>query len=1480
MMPYNKNKEMTYVKNVFKRLLSLLLVLVLVGSMFPAVYAQDNSVSENEPVVLTDADYAAADSVFAQIDAMENAPVKKNATQAQLSEAAEALALASDNYVEGSLNRNGNTFTWMTDEGIRCIYDPQTRERKSHAEASLDTTPSGIYNEPVAKKDGWPGSNEVYLIGPYYHDSSEPFTDQYKYEAADIAEAIGDTDGYTLYSGTAATVDKVAEALSNGAVVIFDSHGTTDYTNPSDKYDCVTGATSSYLCLSSKTGLTTEDFNNGDALYGGGNEAYVNGTAIAKRMTSDNPAGIVWMAICLGMATDGLYAPLREKGVEVVYGYSQSVSFGGDYLWEEVFWDNMCDGETVATAITQMKSRYGEWDCAPQMYEYGDLTDAEYGSPVTSISEARDYYYAFPIVVSDEDTHPGQRKGSSFYGADSLQTVKSTYTLFSQYEVTALSNNRNYGTVSFSGNTITAVPAEGYFAEGATVLSGNATVSQNGNKFTVKADSDCTVQINFAPKTAVTVSFSGATVASQNGYAGDTMTLPTATAPEGFTFVGWMTAPLSQDITEKPTFYTDSFIPTASMTLYALYSYVEEGSGTGTGDYVKVTSTPDDWSGEYVIVYESGKLILDGSLTTLDAKGNVKSVTITNNTISADAVDRYKFTIAKSGSGYSIQSASGKYIGGTSGSNTLTSNTSAVVNKISLDASGNATIVSNSSTLQYNASDNRFRYYKSANQKAIALYLKDGSVGTTCYTSNPTKCEHTNTAEIAAVAATCIQSGFTAGVQCKDCGSFISGHEPVAALGHSWSDWAQTTAPTCTAAGEQTRTCSRCKATETQAVSATGHSMDNGKITTAPTCTTAGVMTYTCGTCGNVKTETIAATGHNYVLADGVYTCTSCGDSYAAPTEPSGPDDSQSAIQLVENPRVNTAYKLYVEQENLGKTLYFAGTVANKDYYLATTEDLSSATDVYMEEANGGYYLYFYSNGAKTYIDMFKSGTYYNLGLKAAPSAVYSFDADYDTLVAMAADTLCFIGTYDSFNTLSCSKEKYLATNFPAHLGIVGQTEGEPDEDPIDPEIPIEPDEPGYGKYQLVTDITDITSGGQFVITVRQNGAYIALNDTMGAVSVRVADDCVVYDDTVPVWTVGTSGTGITLKSDGQYLAHTSKTNTTLQTTAFTWNLDDGDKTDSFCISSSKDISRAIAYRISTDVFKTYDTSNSSDSDYDFDLYLFKLIKKAEEPKVDEWNITLGDDLKVNFYVDIPAEQLANTQIRVTVAGVTTEYSNLTADSSGHYPITVTLAAAQMTEQITLAFVVDGVQTDAKTYTIRQYADTVLADESKSSCHALVKEMLNYGGMAQTYFGYNTGKLANTGITGVAAADIPAAETEMTVTGKLEGIRFYGASLVYRNKIAVRFYFKVTGDIASCSFGEYTAVQSGTLYYVEVADISPNAWDARIELTVTDTDGNALTVAYSPMDYMVRMNAKGSDSLKALLKAMYNYHLAAKAYTA
>lgn len=1635
-----------------KRLFSLLMVLVMVGSMLPAVYADSAPAAEpvDDVIVLTDEDYAIVNDVFAQIDAMEDAPAKKGASETQLTDAAAQIVMASENYVEDSLERNGNFFTWWTDEGIRCVYSPRMREIQDNMVAPEEPVADGVYNEPVATKGGWPSGNQVYLIGPYYGSDSS-FTDQYKNEAKAIAAAIGDTDGYTLYSGTAATVDKVAEAVSNGAVVIFDSHGTTDYENGNDY---VTGAQYSYLCLETNKGMTNADYNDG-ALYGSG-YAYINGATIANHMTKQSPAGIVWMAICLGMATDTLCEPMREMGVEVVYGYSQSVTFEGDYRFETTFWDNMTAGKDVATSIAAMKSKWGNWDWSTQIAN-------DYGSydGYSSISAARSDYSAFPIVVSDEDVHPGQRKGTSNYGADSLQTVKSTYTLFSQYNVTVQVNNRDYGSATANGNTITAAPATGYFAESAQVINGTATVTQNGNIFSVQAESDCTVQINFAPKTTVTVNFSGANVSGQTGYAGDSMQLPTATAPEGYTFLGWTTEPLSSETTEKPSYYTDSFIPAGNTTLYALYSYVDAASGGGSGDYVKVTESRDDWSGEYVIVYEDGGYIFDGSLTSFDSVSNYQTVTITDDTIAAVDADAYKFTIAAMNGGYSIQGASGKFIGHSSNANALTTSDSALKNTISMDASGNVNIVcAGGAYLRFNKTSNqyRFRYYKSSsysNQQPIALYIKDGSAGTTYYVS--TLCDHPSTSPVDAVAATCTEAGYTAGTQCTECGSYVSGHEVVAALGHSWSDWAETTAPKCETAGEEARTCGTCGETQTQTVTATGHSFGDwvvttdptctaegektrtcgncgttetevvdvldhsygeGNVTTAATCTTAGVMTYTCSVCVNTTTEVIPALGHNY--SEGV--CTVCGeaepentgaryyiaaersDTYfymtsdlgtastkryqavdsglsvlpesitepedgyvfiltdngdgtyslqaegiedlnylghvsgnsgllvdadsalkltvevtngvhsihfkasdaerylslnatagndyfawyktgqisnlvlipvggtttdpSEPTEPGAtepeatePAGSATGVQMVTDPSADVAYKLYLEQTTLGQTLYFAGTVGNKDYYLATTEDVNAATDVYLESVDGGYYLYFMDGSTKTYIDMYQSGTYYNLRLSTSPSAVYTYDSTYNTLIALNGDINCFIGTHSSYNTMSCCKETYLSSNDISHLGLPAGSTVEPEpEEPTEPEVTepevTEPEvtAPAGSVTSLQYVFSDYAAGTQYaqdenhtlddVVTLTINGAHLNTQIRLYAGSNAVFTSTKVIDSIIVKAGYKADTLNVYGSTDGK-----------------TWELIKAQATTTRYTDYSFDMSEAY----------TYVKLESVNAQIRVSEMTINVVEPGEVNPVKKWNLTLGDSIGVNFYME-----LAETdEVTVTVDGKAADVSK-TENADGTYKITVEVAAAQMTDEIVIS--VNGKAME-KTYSVRAYADVLLADENQNESHTLVKNMLVYGGAAQTYFEYKTDDLASKGITVDTA--VPTGADEIAVTDNLSSIAFYGASLVHRTRTAVRFYFVGSVDGLTFTVGNttYTPVLKDGMYYIEVADINPQALGTALTVTVSDA-ANSLIVGYSPLNYIVRMYEKqeSSNATKALAQALYGYYAAAADY--
>ncbi|MBQ8756764.1 MAG: hypothetical protein IJZ48_00765 [Oscillospiraceae bacterium] len=1405
-------------KNAFKRLLSLVMVLILLGSMLPVLH--NHAEAAEVPEVLTDEDYVIVDDVFAQIDAMEDAPAKKGATKKELADEAVQIVMASENYVEGSLERNGDFFTWWTDEGIHCVYSPRMRKIQDDMVTPENPIADGSYNEPVAKKGGWPSNKEVFLIGPYY-GSDDSFTDQYKNEATAIAKAIGDTDGYTLYSGTAATVDKVAYAVSNGAVVIFDSHGTTDFEGPpdldGDGYDdeFVTGAKNSYLCLQTQTGMTNADYQDG-ALYGPG-YAYINGATISNHMTTDSPAGILWMAICLGMATDTICEPLRERGVEVVYGYSQSVTFHGDYLFEEVFWDNMCAGEDVATSIAAMKAKWGNWDWSTQIArEYG------YNDGYSTISAARADFAAFPIVVSDEDAHPGQRKDhTSNFGACSLQTVKSTYTLFSQYEVTANSNNTSWGTVSVDGSTITAKPAAGYFAQSATVTSGTATVSQNGNTFTVSADSDCTVQINFAAKTMVIVSFAGANVTAQTGYAGDAMALPTVTdAPNDYSFVGWTTAPLGADTTEKPAYYTDSFIPTGNTTLYALYQYCEEATEGGDGSYKKVTSTPEDWSGEYLIVYEEGSQIFDGSRTSLDGTSNYQSVTISNESIADDDLSRYQFTIAPMDTGYSVQAASGKYIGKDSYANGLNSLSDPELHTITMDTEGNVNLeAAGGVVLRYNNTSGqyRFRYYKSG-QQPIALYKKTG--GTYWYTS--TVCSHTNTKNVEAVSATCTEAGYTAGVYCNDCETYISGHEEVPATGHSYA---------------------------------------------------ASGLTYTCTNCGDTfETFLIRFSVPTGVAAVADIAYVDGGIDLPAAGEPEG----YTFVGWVESKVTATEQKPAVFAQNEK----YQATQATTLYalYSYKQEGGSAKTYTLVTDAamlSTGAKLVLASNTKNLVAGDIASGTKY----MATADATFASDLSAISELPSTAVVLTLGGTSGQW-TLANSSGTLLGAAANKNLAWGSGTTTWTISIDSDNNATISSTTASYGR------ILHNVSSPRFVnyATTTNISATMLLPQLymeMGGVSTFYTTE---FNSTCAhsTWNEGDVLTPATCTEAGVIQMVCANCGTTEEQSipATGHSFDGGVVNQPYaCVAGEK------VYTCSAcGTTKTEEIPASAD--HDFTTGDCACGHPAPEGFVKRWNVELTDRIGMNFHLNLTAEQAADTLVEIKCADKTVEYyaTDLQLSADGCYVLSTQLAAAQMTEPVILTMLVAD-EIVVKEYSVRQYADYVLTDANNQfdqPTKDLVLAMLHYGAAAQLNFNYKTDNLANAGYEDLVNNTLTAAEYPAT-QNPVDGIRHNSSTLVCRDNVAVRFYFRLDGtqpiDAYTIKFGDTVLkpVSKDGMYYVEIAGIVPQNLDELITLTVNDT----MTVAYGPMVYIYRQyNKTTGTNLKNLLQQMFDYYTAAEAYIA
>ena len=136
----------------------------------------------------------------------------------------------------------------------------------------------------------------------------------------------------------------------------------------------------------------------------------------------------------------------------------------------------------------------------------------------------------------------------------------------------------------------------------------------------------------------------------------------------------------------------------------------------------------------------------------------------------------------------------------------------------------------------------------------------------------------------AAVEATCTQSGLTEGSHCGVCNTVLTAQTRVDALGHSWGGWTQTQAASCTAAGSETSTCSRCGTTQTREIAKTAHTPVTDDAVEA-TCTQSGLTEGShCSVCSTVLTAqtTVAPLGHTGGTAtcQEQAVCSRCGASY------------------------------------------------------------------------------------------------------------------------------------------------------------------------------------------------------------------------------------------------------------------------------------------------------------------------------------------------------------------------------------------------------------------------------------------------------------------------------------------------------------------------------------------------------------------------------------------------------------------------
>ena len=286
------------------------------------------------------------------------------------------------------------------------------------------------------------------------------------------------------------------------------------------------------------------------------------------------------------------------------------------------------------------------------------------------------------------------------------------------------------------------------------------------------------------------------------------------------------------------------------------------------------------------------------------------------------------------------------------------------------------------------------------------------------------------------------------------------------------------------------------------------------------------------------------------------------------------------------------------------------------------------------------------------------------------------------------------------------------------------------------------------------------------------------------------------------------------------------------------------------------------------------------------------ITKKAvgEDTEIEKFdiagsNMTLGNELKLNFMVKTADLVSGTYTAKITHKGETTEQTFAKYNGTYSY-VSHSVSAKQMADEITVEVydengnAVSNVYTDSvRSYAMRALAASNETDETKT----LVVDMLNYGAAAQNYFRYNTTDLANELL---SEAQQALATGEVSCTdGRVKGANYYGSNLSLEEKILLNLYFEGCKDdmtakitytdhkgVAKTAEAGLEAHSSSTMKVVVDEIVLADAFSP-VTVTVYNADG---TVHGTATDSVESYVARSGDD--ALYSSIMKFASSARAY--
>lgn len=275
-----------------------------------------------------------------------------------------------------------------------------------------------------------------------------------------------------------------------------------------------------------------------------------------------------------------------------------------------------------------------------------------------------------------------------------------------------------------------------------------------------------------------------------------------------------------------------------------------------------------------------------------------------------------------------------------------------------------------------------------------------------------------------------------------------------------------------------------------------------------------------------------------------------------------------------------------------------------------------------------------------------------------------------------------------------------------------------------------------------------------------------------------------------------------------------------------------------------------------------------------------------------EKSITLQDDITFNAYAMLTTEQAATAKMTfemVTGSGTkTVEVAPEATENEGEYVFRFCEIAPQLMGKTISMKLEDAngvLATDSTS--VKSYLECLLALDSYSgysqekleAMKTLVKDLLVYGGAAQTYVNETAeGNVAD----GIVGSDYPLPEQSDSTVQNSEKVTFAGANVYfdYVNKIRVRFSAEDISGLTAKIDGanaEFTDCGDGT-FAIHTQGISALNFSKVYTFSVFENGVKTAEMTYSVNSYVFAKKGSEDAALKDLVLATYAYGVSAEAF--